>query len=823
MHLHAEDFVQVSVSSPNDDLLSFTYDGHAIDIIFSYPIDQGESVTICVDYIVTDPIDGLLFSAEGDGHFVVSDHETERARYWLPLVDHPVVRTTISFTLRTPASDNLTVLANGAFTSEHTDKDDVKITKWEMNQITPSYLLCVAIGKFVVADAGEHKGKKISFFAPVGGRYRYTVEDLAITFGRTKEMIEYLENKLSFELPWPKYYQWACGEVGGAMENSSLVSYDEWYMLDERSAGERSHRVDSTVVHELAHTWFGNTVVCSDFCHSFLKESFATLISAEWYNHVNGSDDFQYTLTMYADVSFAETAEYVRPIVTRKYETSWDVFDRHLYTNGAWRLHMLRVKLGNDRFWDAVSTYLHKRSWKTVETDDFRKDLEECTGEQLCSFFEQWFYGKGHPVLEASFAYDVSKGSYVTVSVKQVQANENEGIGLFDITIEVALETASRTWQTYTMTMESGACTSQLTVKMPVKPLQVIIDPEQKLLHNLRKFSGVGDDMSIRSLLHAPTFAGRCQGARMLQSSGSKRARQALRQALHHEDHWGMRSIIVQSLVKIGHLDSLPALIDALFRERDDRVVPKIISSIGEFKDPSAESVLLKIIKEGHDKMLSYGALGTAIRALGKTRKLEHLELIAEFLEDPKKGGKSFEIPQSAAIALGQLRDWKAVEVLMRNADPPNHKLAARVRCSVVRAIGQAVAWEGVVNRMKAFEFIEKVCKGGEVKSVREAAGSVLASLADVGDPSSALEQLEKSVENQSKPRVRGFLERARRMANGREGASRSLGSVVDKLQSELAQVKAKLEEVQGKLDAKATDDDAQVIQSANDRGNVSS
>lgn len=821
LHLNAEDFEEISVSSPDDEHLSFTYDGHVVQVVFSIPLVKDQAVSVCVNYAVVDPIDGLVFSRGKDGHFVVSDHETERARYWLPVVDHPSVRTTLSFTLRTPGADQLTVLANGYLTSEDIDADGVKVTKWEMKQITPSYLICVAIGKFLVAEGGEHRGKKISYFAPLGGRRLYTVEDLALTFGRTKEMIEFMENKVSFELPWPKYYQWSCGEVGGAMENSSLVSYDEWYMLDERSMSERAHRVDSTVVHELAHTWFGDTVVCSDFCHSFLKESFATLISAEWYKFKNGDDDFQYTLTKYAEVSFAETSEYIRPIVTRSYETSWSVFDRHLYTNGAWRLHMLRVKLGNDRFWKAVSAYLHKRSWKAVETDDFRKDLEEFSGEQLCSYFEQWFYGKGHPVVEASFSYDPSKGGYATLSAKQAQQDEKNEVGLFELTIEIAFETVSGVWETHKIIMESGASTGQVIVKLPTKPLQIIIDPEKKLLFSLAKFVGIGDDMSIRSLAHAPTFAGRYQAAKLLNESGSRNARAALRKALKTEKHWGLREIIARDLGKGGRLESLPALIDAAFSESDARVVPTVLLAISEFRESAAEKALYRFVVEGDEMKKPYGAIGAAIRGLGNMRNIEHLELFAEFLQDPGKAGTGYEIQMGAAAALGRLRDWRAVEVLMRNMDPPNDALPPRVRGALIYAIGEAVTWEGAVSRMKAFEFVERVCKSDEVKSVRMAAGSVLASLGDARNAENALDQLEKRVENQSKPSVRGMKVRARAIAKGREGGKRAMGMMIEKLQAELAGVKLRLDEVQSKWEATGSDEKENCVKKGEGAGDA--
>ncbi|KAI0564317.1 Peptidase M1 [Gracilaria domingensis] len=307
-------------------------------------------------------------------------------------------------------------------------------------------------------------------------------------------------------------------------------------MLDKRSSSERAHRVDSTVVHELEHTWFGDMVVCSDLCNSFLKESFATLISAEWYHYNNGEEEFQNTLTKYAETYFAETLE-------------------HLYTNGAWRLHMLRHKLGNDTFWSAVSHYLHKRAWQTVEADDFRRDLEEFSNEQLFSFFDQWFYGKGHPVLEVSFAYDASKGGCATITLKQVQADEKKGIGLFDITIDIAIEVSSGTWETHNLTMESGASTAQLVDKVPAKPLQLVVDPEKKVLHNL---------------INAERW--------------SRRARVALRDALKKDSHWGIRSAIAVWLGKAGRNESLLALIDAAFHESDARATPAILSALGEFR-----------------------------------------------------------------------------------------------------------------------------------------------------------------------------------------------------------------------------------------------
>ena len=623
------------------------------------------------------------------------------------------------------------------------------------------------------------------------------------TFGRTKEMIEFMEKKVHFELPWPKYFQVCCGFAGGAMENSSLVYFDEWYLLDERSAPERAHRVDSTVVHELAHTWFGDTVVCADFCHSFLKESFATFISAEWYHYKNGNDDFQFTLTRYAEVSFAETNSYIRPIVTRTYDSSWDLFDRHLYTNGAWRLHMLRNKLGDKNFWEAVSSYLHKRAWTTVETDDFRRDLEKYSGEQLCSYFEQWFYGKGHPILEATFSYDPSNGGYSSISMRQIQEDKYDGIKLFDITIDIAIETSADNWETHTIIMDANNECGQIVLKLTSRPLQVIIDPEKKILHALSEFRGIGEDMSLRALSHAPTFAGRYQAVKQLQKAGSKRARAGLCTALSEEKHWGLRCVLASTLGSLSRTDAVPALISALSTESDARVIPAILQNLYKFDDKAAEAALLEFVNEGDAKKRGYGAIGTALHGLGRHGHIEHLELLTSFLEDPKKGGKNFLITYDAASGLGELRDWRATEVLMRNANPPNMLLPERVRCAVVRAIGIGVERETRNARIKAFKFIKKIVEGADVKGVRISAGGVLAKLADVDDAITPLLELEKFVENQEKGTVQEMREQAYNVRMNRaEGSTKDLATQMEKMRKEIEDLNSTVESMKAKLDS---------------------
>lgn len=185
----------------------------------------------------------------------------------------------------------------------------------------------VAIGDFVRAEGGHVGDVEVAFFCPKGGVDAYTSEALGRTFCETKDMIEWMEAKLACKLPWPKYYQFAVGEIGGAMENSSLVSWDEAWITDDRDHEEASWQVNCTNLHELAHSWFGNSVVCADFAYSFLKESFAKFIETEWLKDKLGMDDSHHHFAMSASRYMTEAARYVRPIVTRRYDASWSLFD----------------------------------------------------------------------------------------------------------------------------------------------------------------------------------------------------------------------------------------------------------------------------------------------------------------------------------------------------------------------------------------------------------------------------------------------------------------------------------------------------------------
>ena len=426
--LDAVDFDDVEVSDPDGNPLASTYDGKKLRITWDAPFSAGEERRVAVSYRVVEPVSGLYFSHPTDEYpdrsrWAATDHETERARHWLPCIDHLNVRTTLAFRLR--ARKEFSILANGALMETQEHDDGTVTAHWLLEFPCPSYIVCFALGEFTEATDGEFEGLPIAYYAAK----HHTVEDLRRTFGRTGEMLTWMTGRLRQPFPFPKYYQFALPSFGGAMENISLVSWDDIFVLNEDLAREWTWLIDQINVHEMAHSYFGDAVVCRDFAHVWLKESWATYMESCWLEHKYGADEANYDFYRNAHAYFEEAdGSYKRPIVTRTFDSSWDMYDRHLYPGGAARLHTLRSELGDDVFWEAVSDYIETYSGGVVETQDFRRMMEMHSGRSLSRFFDQWFQTAGYPDLCASFTWDAEKkeGTF-TLEQKQI---DDDGCGV---------------------------------------------------------------------------------------------------------------------------------------------------------------------------------------------------------------------------------------------------------------------------------------------------------------------------------------------------------------------------------------------------------
>ena len=613
-----------------------------------------------MDYRIQDPISGLQFSAPDEKrpdfpYYAITDNETERARYWFPCVDFPTVRSKMDYHLT--ADEKLTILANGALVSEET-KDGMKTSHWKLDYPCASYLACFAIGEFSVYQDKPLRDMPIAYFADKS----YTPEQLQRTFEPTRKMLIWMEKKLDMAFPYPKYFQIAGREVGGAMENISLVSWDDKFMLDETMAKEWKYIMDLINVHEMSHSYFGDAVVSYDFAHVWLKESWATYIESVWLEDSEGIDAMHWQLAEEASSYIGEAKnKYVRPIITREYDHSWNMFDMHLYPGGAWRLHMLRQLVGDDKFWTGVQEYVNTYAARTVKSLDFQRCIENHSGLNLDSFFDMWFRSKGYPILKASFEYDKKKG-LGKFTFEQTQVDKKKGIELFEMDLEIGWQDTRGGDHVDTVHLTKG--TQIINIKMD-EPAHILLDPNMKALFEAE--FNPGDDKLRHLLENGKTVRGLMQAMSELAKTGKRKNLQAIREYLKQEKRWGLRIHAFRVLGSVGNAYAYAHLAELLSAETDPMVIEEAARACGNHRNDAMRDSILSKLKA---KDLPYRGEMALLESLGKQRNAEDTPLLTAYT---KKDGWRNLVRAGAFLGLAANRSEAALEALLDGIEVPVH------------------------------------------------------------------------------------------------------------------------------------------------------
>lgn len=610
--LDAVDFQGVSVANVDGEPLSHSYDGEKLEIRWQNPFSKGEKRRVSIEYGVEKPASGLFFmnptlDDPEKARYAATDHETERARHWLPCVDLPNVRTTLDF--RLTSKNNYTILANGALIQEVDHGDGTKTAYWRLDQRCPSYLICFAIGEFIRKDHEGHGGIPIASFA-CGD---FSPEDLERTFGKTAKMLDWMTKRLGTSYPYPKYYQFALPGFSGAMENISLVSWNDRFLVTKDAEHELGWLTDQVNVHEMAHSFFGDLVGCRDFAHAWLKESWATYMESCWLEDEKGVDEQRYDLWRNATNYFIEAdGSYSRPLVTRRFASSWQMYDNHLYPGGACRLHTLRCLLGENVFWPAVKDYLATFHDSVVETDDLRRLLERHSGLSLQKFFDQWFETPGYPDLKVNFSYDAIK-KLGTFEVVQKQVDLKTGGLVFELVTDLGWTIGG---VDHLQPIRITKARQSFTVPMDLDPEQVRFDPLGKVLHKLELDPG---DIRLKNqLVSAKDVVGRIQAAQTLCGKGKRSLIQAVAQAYSRERFWGVRREMLKALADSHTDEGLKALLSASETEMDHLVTDRVFSALAQFRDERVAERTVQRLRKGD---LPPGARVQAYYALGAQRQ----------------------------------------------------------------------------------------------------------------------------------------------------------------------------------------------------------
>jgi aminopeptidase N len=167
------------------------------------------------------------------------------------------------------------------------------------------------------------------------------------------------------------------------MENTTTTIFSDGFVVDSIAFVDKNYV--NVNAHELAHQWFGDLVTETSGTHHWLQEGFATYYALLAERSVFGCDYYYWRLFEYAqELLEQDKARQSTSLLNPKSSSTT------FYKKGAWVLHLLREKVGDEAFRKAVKNYLQKHEFKNVETEDFINEVEKTSGRDLKSFITLW-------------------------------------------------------------------------------------------------------------------------------------------------------------------------------------------------------------------------------------------------------------------------------------------------------------------------------------------------------------------------------------------------------------------------------------------------
>lgn len=428
--LDAKAMIIHSVSLDGENL-DFTYDGYQLKIELQRQYTKEEKYTLYLKYTarpekVKEKGSAAITSAKGLYFInptgseinkptqIWTQGETEASSCWFPTIDSPNQKTSQEIYITVP--NKFRTLSNGVLISQKVEGSH-RTDYWKFDKKHAPYLFFMGVGEYEVIE-DSYKNIPVNYY--VEKKYAPLAREI---FGLTPEMIGFFENKLGVDYPWNKYSQIVARDyISGAMENTTAVIHGESaYQMRGQLIDE--NRQENTIAHEIFHHWFGNLVTTESWSNLALNESFANYSQYLWREYKYGKNNADAHLFENTQPYFSDPSNYQKKLVRFYYKDKEDMFDLISYNKGGAILHMLRNYLGDQAFFSGLNKYLITHQYKSAEVSQLRLAMEEVSGRDLQWFFNQWFYGAGHPNIQVSYDYN-SLEKTVTINFVQTQSNE---------------------------------------------------------------------------------------------------------------------------------------------------------------------------------------------------------------------------------------------------------------------------------------------------------------------------------------------------------------------------------------------------------------
>ncbi len=299
------------------------------------------------------------------------------------------------------------------------------VARWDFPTTAPmsTYITALVAGPFhVVRDeyVGPHGTYPLGVFCRASMAEHLDAERILT---ETKQGFGYFEDAFGHPYPFGKYDQLFVPEYNaGAMENAGCVTIMEDYIFRSRVTDVAYEQRANTVLHELAHMWFGDLVTMRWWDDLWLNESFA-----EWASHHAMVNATQYTQAWNTFGSLRKTWAYRQDQLPSTHPIAADMvdleavklnFDGITYAKGASALRQLVAWVAEEQFLTGLRAYFARHAWGNTELRDLLAELEATSGRELGTWTRQWLQTAGVNLLrpEVTLAAD---GTYASVDIAQ--------------------------------------------------------------------------------------------------------------------------------------------------------------------------------------------------------------------------------------------------------------------------------------------------------------------------------------------------------------------------------------------------------------------
>ncbi|MEU6096005.1 M1 family metallopeptidase [Streptomyces sp. NPDC047079] len=361
---------------------AFTREGDEIRITPRGVLPRGRTFTVAVTYGgVPEPLGGpIVFGSRygwmktGDGVFVAC--EPNAASTWFPSSDHPSDKAT--YDIRVKAPKGLTAVSNGRLVSTY-DKGGQTVTHWRESRPMATYLATATIGRFDVRTGRTAAGIPI-----------YVAIDPALANGNSVDVYAVTAEATDY---WSQVFgPYPFEETGAIVDEMPEAGFS----LEVQSKPAYSAvRSESTIVHELAHQWFGDSVSVERWKDIWLNEGFATYAQWLWAEH-KGTRSAHDSFRAAYDARPADSAFWQIRVADPQRDT---MFAPAVYQRGAMTLQALRERIGDTAFFKLLPAWTELHRYGNANTGDFVRLAEKVSGRPLDDLFQKWIYNTGKPVL----------------------------------------------------------------------------------------------------------------------------------------------------------------------------------------------------------------------------------------------------------------------------------------------------------------------------------------------------------------------------------------------------------------------------------------